>query len=259
MVKLVKSEVLGRMMRQDPVEELGISTFTKIKEALEAGRQAEALALIDYLLPEGKRLHDVMCDWVYGFLNYLAETFGEEEVYRAQRSTAFLLKGTFSAQAAQMTLPEYLAYQSESMRSHRCGPGEIGNFKIWEDKDRYVMSFDPCGSGGRIRRGSELDQSPPRTGPPYNLGKTKKAYPWSWGKAGVPYYCTHCCIISEIIPIETQGFPLRVCEYSDNPQDPCIWLFYKDPHLIPEKYYTRVGKVKDPKKFRKSPPGAKES
>jgi hypothetical protein len=251
MVKLVKSEVLGRIIRMDPVEELGISTFSRIKEALEAGRKEEASTLVDYLVPEGKRLHDVMCDWVYGLFNYLAETFGEEEVYKAQRNTAFLLKGGFSANAARMSLHEYLAYQSESMRSHRCGPGEIGNYKIREEKDRYVMAFDPCGSGGRIRRGSPIDHTPPRTGPPYNLGRTTKPYPWSWGKAGVPYYCTHCCIMSEIIPIENQGYPLRLCEYSDNPQDPCIWIFYKDPNLIPEKYFTRVGKKKDPAKFKK--------
>lgn len=250
MVNLVQSEILGRMIRLDPVGELGVSTLARIKEAIEASRREEALALVDYLQPEGKRLHDILCDWSYGLLNYLAGTYGEEEVYRAQRSTAFLVKGAFGAHAARMSLHEYLAYQSESMRSHRCGPGEMGDFQIREEEDRYVMSFDPCGSGGRMRRGSDLDLTPPRTGPPYSLGRTKKPYPWSWGKAGVPYYCTHCCIMSEIIPIENQGYPLRVCDYSDNPQDPCVWLFYKDPHSIPEKYFTRVGKVKDPAKFK---------
>lgn len=250
MVNIVKSEILRRMIRMDPVEELGISTITKIKEAIEGDRKEETLALVDYLIPEGKRLHDLMCDWVYGLLTYIAETFGEEEVYRAQRSTAFLVKGMISSVAPNMSLHEYLAYQSESLRRHGCGLGEIGNFDIWEEEDRYVMSFDPCGSGGRMRRGSDIDRTPPRTGPPYNLGKTKKAYPWAWGRVGVPYYCTHCCIMSEILPIENRGYPLRICEYSDNPQDPCRWFFYKDPNLIPDEYFIRVGKVKDPTKLK---------
>ena len=90
----------------------------------------------------------------------------------------------------------------------------------------------------------EIDKTPPRTGPPTNLGKTSKPYFWSWSKAGVPYYCTHCCIWHEIMPIETQGYPLKVTEYSDDPNEPCKWYFYKRPELIPEEYFVRIGKKK---------------
>jgi len=222
-------------------ESLGRSTWTKIKEHIQSGDKHRAVELVDYLLPEGKRVHDLYCDWTYGLLTYVAEKYGEEEVYHIQRATTALVVGGLLKAIESLTVPEYVALLAETMRSHRCGPGELGDFRIVEEKDRFVMSFDPCGTGGRMRRRGELDGTPPRTEPPYNLGVTKKPYPWSWGKAGVPYYCTHCCIMTEIIPIEEIGYPLRIVEYPDDPNGECRWIVYKDKALIPEEYFARVG------------------
>ena len=105
------------------------------------------------------------------------------------------------------------------------------NITITEEPDRYVVKLDPCRSGGRLRRTK-------------SVGTTKKAYPWSWSRSGVCYYCCHDCLLMEIIPIELRGYPIAVFEYSDNPQDPCVQFYYKRPELIPEEYFTRVGKTK---------------
>jgi len=48
----------------------------------------------------------------------------------------------------------------------------------------------------------------------------------------------------DIIPIELRGYPIRITIPGDKPEDPCIHLFYKKPELIPEDYFTRVGKTK---------------
>ena len=77
-----------------------------------------------------------------------------------------------------------------------------------------------------------------------SIGTIKKAYPWTWDKKEVCVYCTHCSLFLEIIPVELRGFPLAVLEYPDRPEDPCVWFFYKTPELIPEKYFTRIGKTK---------------
>jgi len=71
------------------------------------------------------------------------------------------------------------------------------------------------------------------------------AYPWSWGRKGVPYYCCHCYLMHDIIPIEIRGSP---CEslIRENGKDPCIYYYYKKPELIPEEFFTRIG-VKKPK------------
>ncbi len=111
------------------------------------------------------------------------------------------------------------------------------NFTVTEEPDRYVVTHDPCGSGGRLKR-------------TMSVATTKKAYPWSWGKAGVPYYCCHCCMTWEIIPIELRGYHLRINLIADKPEDPCIHLFYKRPELIPEEYFTRLGMKKDMAKIK---------
>lgn len=244
MVRLEYSEILRRKIRKDDWKELGVSTWVKIKEALKDVRLEEAESLVDYLIPEGKRLHDIYCDWVYGLLNYIGNKLGEEGIYDALRYTGELFWKPIIEIAPKFSVEEWVQINAETMRVHRCGPGEIGNIQIIEEVDKYKISFDPCGSGGRMRRIGEVDRLPPRTDPPYNLGKTKKPYPWSWSKIGVPYFCTHCCIWSEIMPIEILGYPLRVCEYSDDPNDPCAWVFYKKPELIPDIYFERVGKRK---------------
>jgi hypothetical protein len=249
MGKLEESSLFKRLVRKDPVNEIGISTFAKLEEAIKGSKKEEALDLCGYLLWEGKRLHDGFCDWIYSLLTYIADQFGEEELYKTLRFNAKEWKSVVDL-IPLVTVEEFVQFNAETVRTHRCGPGEKGNFTVTEEPDRFIMSFDPCGAGGRMRRVGQLDKSPPRTEPPFNFGKTKKAYPWSWGKKGVLYYCLHCCVMSEIMPIEWVGFPVRVCEYPDNPADPCAWIFYKEPQLIPEKYYTRVGKKKDVKKIK---------
>ena len=112
---------------------------------------------------------------------------------------------------------------------------------IIEEPDRYVLTLDPCRTGGRLRRGMSVGESKVSG---VSIGTTKRAYPWSWGKKGVSYYCIHECLFMEIIPIELRGYPIAVVQYADKVEDPCVLYFYKKPELIPEGYFTRVGKPK---------------
>jgi len=235
MVRLEKSETLGRIIRQDELGQLGISTWTKIKEAIKGGKTKEALDLVDYLNVEGKRLHDVLCDSIWASETYIADNLGEEALYQAVRK---MVEQPGYRGLNILSTEDYVLLRAESERAQRSGPNEMGDITVTEEEDKYVISLDPCGSGGRMRREGRAE-------PPYNYGKTKKAYPWSWGKVGVPYYCLHCCIWSEILPIEQLGYPHRITAYSDNPNDPCAFYIYKKPELIPEEYFTRIGKKKD--------------
>ena len=63
----------------------------------------------------------------------------------------------------------------------------------------------------------------------------------------MPYYCIHCCLWREVMDIEKFGYPTRItdCPVEDFTQ-PCRMYFYKDPDLIPEKYFERVGARKAP-------------
>ena len=158
-----------------------------------------------YMIPEGKSLHDLFCDWIWDMLTKTAETQGEEGVYRLLRSTqeTWMMKRTWKG-LSKMSVEERVYVNAEVMRSHRCGPKQLGEIEIIEDEHRYSIKMDPCGSGGRMRRGDPVEGTPSRLGPPYNFGATKRGHPWSWGRKNVPYYCIHCAV-NEILPIEWGG------------------------------------------------------
>lgn len=251
MIRLEYSEHLGRKIRREDWENLGISTYTKLRETMQEGKLKKGLELIDYLQTEFKFVHDIYGDWAYSLLDFIAKKFGEEEIYVVLKENFELFTRARNPLTHSFTLEEIVQFDVENMRAHRCGVRELGNVTINDEKDRYVLIMDPCGSGGRMRRTGEIDGSPPRTGPPYNLGKTKKPYPWSWGKVGVPYYCVHCCVWYEIIPIEKRGYPSKITEFPEDPNKPCIRYYYKNPEYIPEEFFTKVGQKKDPSKFIK--------
>ncbi len=248
MVRLVTSEKLGRAIRRDDWKDLGKPTQELIIDAIEIGRLDEAKQLVSYIVPEGKALHDLYCDWIWDLLTKTALVSGEEAVYRLCRATqeTWMLKRTWKA-LVKMPVEDRVFINAEIMRSHRCGPKQDGAIEVIEEPDRISIRMDPCGSGGRMRRGDPVNGTPSRLGPPYNFGCTKRAYPWSWGKANVPYYCIHCAI-NEILPTEWGGFPLWVTEYSERAEDPCYWHFYKRPELIPAVYFERIG-FKKPSSF----------
>ena len=248
MLKLT-TEPLGRLMRMDePIEELGISTYDRLRDAVKAGDRETTLKLIDYVQLEGKGNHDTYCDWSYALLTWIADNCGEEKLPEVLGYCKEKVKIAYFNQLKNLkTVKQQVQWFAEVMRAHHSGPGETGTIKVWEEKDKYVIEFDPCGSGGRMRRTGELDKTPPRTGPPYNLGKTKKAYSWSWGMKDVPYYCLHCGVWQEVMPMEAGDAPGRINDYNPDPNAPCRWYFYKNPELIPEKYYKRIGLEKPSK------------
>lgn len=245
MLRIEWSEALGRPLRQDePIAECGISSYTIMREMLRKGDGQGAAKLLDYLQHEFKWLHDLYSDWVYADLDYIAKHYGEEELPKFIRYSKNHLDQMAYKALGKASILERVYQTAELMRAHRSGPGETGRIQVWEEDLRYVIEFDPCGSAGRMRRTGELDGLPPRTGAPFHLGRTSKPYPWSWSKAGVPYYCTHCCIWSEQMAIEKTGVPSKITDYQDDPQAPCRWFFYKRPEDIPEEFYTRIGKIK---------------
>jgi len=177
---------------------------------------------MEYGRAENKAMHDASVSIIDDALTYLAR-FGEEEVPKFWRQSFYSRVKDWPS--VTPGVEETFQRFTEFYRSH------FSDFTIVEEPDRYVVRCDPCGSGGKLRRTK-------------SVGTTKKAYPWSWGKSGIPYYCTHCCVAWEIIPTELWGYPIRINLVTDRPEDPCIHLFYKRPELIPEEYFTRIGMTK---------------
>jgi hypothetical protein len=241
---------LKRLVRCDDWRTLGRPTQQLIVEAIDERNYDTAKALANYIIPESKGLHDLYCDWIWDMLTKTGELHGEEAVYQLCRSTqeTWMMKRTWKG-LMKMSVEERVCLNAEVMRSHRCGPQQDGEIVVIEEEDRISIKMDPCGSGGRMRRGDPVNGTGCRMKAPYSFGCTQRAYTWSWGKKEVPYYCIHCAI-NEMLPIEWGGYPLWVTGYNEDESKPCYWHFYKRPELIPDFYFTRLGYIK-PKEFQK--------
>jgi hypothetical protein len=204
-------------------------------------------------------LHDHDVDHIYGLMDVIVRTWGEEAIRDMWED---MVGGLFTSRYAKFDIAQYSWDESlstniylamEAMRGHLVGPGRRGNFEFEEDDDRYTFRFDPCGSGGHILRGDqEVAHTPPRMEPPYNWAVLEEEHDFAWNKKGVCLYCTNCCVVMQLKPIDTFGYPVRVVEpptYPANKDVKCTWHVYKDPTKVPDRYYEDVGRVK-PERFR---------
>lgn len=228
---LRESGSLQRAIRQEGWDAQGIPTWTMLSEAIRQGEKEEALQLLNYGIGESRKIYNTLMRFVNLWLDYAADKWGEEivpELWQAVRSNPKSDQPSSDMSRALGNVAEMVRLDAEMARGTYSGNSNLGNFSITEEADRYVVTVDPCGTGGMIRRSGLY-------------GKTKKGYPWSWGLPGVSYHCVHCALHWEIMPIKQFGYPFRVHENVDKPEKACMRIYYKRPELIPEHYYTRVG------------------
>ncbi|HAJ26688.1 MAG TPA: hypothetical protein DCG53_05500, partial [Syntrophus sp. (in: bacteria)] len=238
MLKFERWDLIKRKIRRDDLEDLGVPTGDMICRCIDEGKLDLAKELAQYFVPESKGLHDLYVDWTADIFDKVAKKYGEEAMFELLRATqsTWMMRRTWSG-LSKMEPFQRLILNGEIFRAHRCGPRQMGELTFVEDENKYELICDPCGSGGRIRRGDPVDGTPSRLGKPYNFGVTSQPYWWSWSQAGVPYYCIHCAM-NEILMMEWGGWPLWVTEYTPDAEKPCAWHFYKTPQAIPEKYWT---------------------
>lgn len=262
--QLQVSRFVARPIRADDLSTLGESTWDLLEDAIRAGDTTNAIRLLDYL-HEGETAprHFALFDWMYGTQSYVVETFGDlgyHDMFRAETEHAQAAAppgtlGGFSA-AILSDVEALVKRQAEIMRGHWPPRGGI---LITEEPDRYVMNFFPCNSGGRMLRSGMTEGKWSLAVTP--VGPDGRPYPWSWSAAGKPFYCLHCALGRGVMAIEARGYPIRLHDDPgsgfnpdrDHPFDPCRMVFYKDPALIPERYFTALGFVKDPSRFRTLP------
>lgn len=241
-MNLTKSQLLGRDLREDEPAEVGVSTLKKAFDAMDGGDTAEAKRIVEYARLEWQVDHDMYVNWSWAFFTYIATTYGEEALEKAMR---FVLQSYYKdryEKVMKSDVKTQLQLTVEGLRGHLMGPGRQGDIEITEEKDRFKLKLNPCGSGGVARQRVESGAEPN----PHLFGFTKEAHPWTWGKERVCYYCAHCSMVNEIMSIENFGHPMRITEYPKNAEDACIWYIYKDPKDIPAEYYERVGKNAPP-------------
>lgn len=118
----------------------------------------------------------------------------------------------------------------EGMHAHFGGPSRRGEVELTEHADRVTMRFESCGSGGQI-----VDR--------HAYGVTSERHPFAWNETGVCHYCIHCCVLQQLEPIKRLGYPARVIDPPLEPGAPCTWTVYRDPSLVPDDAFRRVGQT----------------
>ncbi len=220
-MKIERSDALGRDIRREEGDELATSTWDAVRSAVRSGRADEALAALEYAISEAKMMHDSMCAFADDALTRLAEVAGDEEVQKLlrKRYEPFIRRWLQATPGVRESLERALEFQR----------GHFGKTSMTEEADRYVVTCDPCGSGGQLRRTKQV-------------ARVEQAHDWTWNKKDVPYYCTHCALMWEIIPTELRGHPIRINLPPEKDGDPCVHLYYKDPQAIPVKFFDRISR-----------------
>jgi hypothetical protein len=216
-----------------------------------------AIDELDGVREDWRQLHDRMADLMAGILAFVVRRFGEarlEDCYRAimepylqERYMPFDVRVT----PYEETLDRNLYIALEAMRGHLVGPGRRGDIELEERDDRWVLRFDPCGSGGRILRGDPEEGTGSRVLAPYEFGVIEEPRPWTWNETGVCHYCAHCNLALSTIPAERWGHPVRTVDPplwrgEDDPATnrKCQWTVWKSLEAIPEREYERIGRTK---------------
>jgi hypothetical protein len=218
-----------------------------------------------------RQAHDRDVDHTYALMSLIKEELGEDairDMYDRVLLPLFVWryeKFDIDKHPWDEGLEVLMLVACEAMRGHLVGPERTGDFELIEEEDRYILRFDPCGSGGRTIRGDWIEETPARMEPPYGWKVSEEPHDWNHYTPGVCLYCSHCIILMEQMPMDRFGYPVRVIDppvYPDTDRDPnvrqkCSWTMFKDPTQVPEEFYERAGRTK-PTKFGSKAQGAKE-
>ena len=243
MLRLVASDKIRRLIREDDWEDLGTPTQELIGTAIDAGRYDEAKALAGYFIPEGKALHDLFCDWIWDLFTKISERDGEEAVYGLCRATqeTWMMRRTWKGLSA-MSVEQRVYLNAEVMRSHRCGPAQDGTIDIFEEDDRYSIRMDPCGSGGRLYQGEMVPRGCFRYGAAPFV-EVQEPSSVTFQRAPFPTYCIHCAATNRD-QLDGKPWPFLVDgEAMHAPGAPCRQYLYKKtaPRKAPARLLAQVG------------------
>ncbi len=219
--------------------EFGVAPLNALKAAIERAESERALAALERLWLEFKIPHDVLVAWINEMFNYLAQKT-ERNVLESILETHQSIWGDRYAAWDKMTPWEKVALTVEGMRGHLSGASRKGDVEVREEDDRFVIAFNPCGTGGVLRRGDpESGRASYKT-----EGMNKEAHEWTWGKVGVHWYCSHCAIAMEWLPGRQRGHPFRPLDHTLDHSAPCVWYVYNDETQTRDYHYPRTGLTK---------------
>jgi hypothetical protein len=225
----------------------------RAEQACRAPDRQTAAELVDEVRVTWMAVHDRFCDVTCGLFSLAAGELGEPVVGEMWDDViGEMYPSRDEYDTARRPWPEsvelLLADAVTSLRAHLSGPRRDGEVSLREEEDRWVFRFDPCGSGGRTLKADANADGIARVGEPFGFRVTVQEHDWAWRTKGVCLYCAHCCQLQERASIARIGYPVRVVEPpvwgTTEPRNYCTWSVYKDPQLVPDEAYRRVGATK---------------
>ena len=112
-----------------------------------------ALEKLDELKETWRRCHDRDVDHTYGLMSEIVKHLGEGSIGPMWDKVLLPLfswryeKFDIDKHPWEEALDTLMLVACEAMRGHLVGPERTGDFELIETEDRYILRFDPCGSG----------------------------------------------------------------------------------------------------------------
>jgi hypothetical protein len=218
-------------LRADDIVEMTIPTWDRAKEAVRAGDQEAALALIDKAVGQWRGLQEYSINWITSTLSFIAQELGEEAVERALRQT-----GEEFVRPRRTTDVEWgsLPARVRAKVIARAMVANFGECDVTEDDEKITLSFR-CGTGGKLIDDGRYDEQ----GGTYHTLREPSGRTFS--RDTLPVYCAHCSVNNEIQPIEWGGAPTSIEHPPTRPGERCVHHVYKDVDALPPSAYTRLG------------------
>lgn len=179
--------------------------------------------------------HDLRIEWETVLMGYvyrnagpdaLWETMGKVTPFYWQHMIDVTVNGTFK---------EAVLEQVGGLETH----GEP--LEIMEDDEKVVVWMRPCGSGQYLVDKGMYDA-------PHNCARCKACHN-TWDIDNFPVYCVHAPL-QEMFSIKQIGWPVMVnCPLPEErnqigyefAKQSCGFAVYKDPNMIPEYVYEKLG------------------
>lgn len=211
-----------------------------------------ALATLESWKELWRSIHDRDVDYASGLMNVARVRYGEavlEEMLRASITDRFdfrYARYDVSRVPWEQAFDDLVHASIETQRGHLVGPKREGVIELTEHPDRVVISFEPCGTGGRTVAGDAVSGTPSRHLAPYYYHAIEGRHDFAWNKPGVCQYCSHCALMTGKLPMERYGYPLRVVEppLAGDTKGRCYWTIYRDLRQVPASYYESLGETK---------------
>ena len=219
----------------------------------------EARRRLDTMKETWRQCHDRDVDHTYALMSLIKEQLGEDairDMYDRVLLPLFVWryeKFDIDKYPWDESLEILMLVACEAMRGHLVGPERTGDMELVELEDRFILRFDPCGSGSGRSAATGSRARPPRMEPPVRLdGDGGAAHLEPQHARGLPllHPLHHPHGGDAHRPVRVPGPGGRPAGLSRDTntrptsRQKCQWQMFKDPTQVPEEYYTRVGRTK---------------